>query len=175
LRLRRVLRKSCIVNLARPCLLFVLLFTLCQCSVLDPVLRPSKVVFALASHDGLPSPLGSELSPVGEVILFSRDHFTLTERQTKALRQNAQELAKAGEQDLLIVGFARRGLPSSHARTLSQRRAETIRQTLIEGGLPPAKLHSVGYGNDQPALGIGDEVRLYRAPSAPAAGAETRE
>ncbi len=134
---------------------------LSQCSVIGPMMMPSKTIYALATQN-VPSPLEKELESAGEPITFSRDHFTLSPRQRSLLVKQAPQW-KEKQQHLLIAGFAQRGFPASYARSLSQRRAESVRQVLIEEGIDAAELHSTGYGHDQPTLSSGDEVRIFIA------------
>ena len=46
----------------------------------------------------------------------------------------------------------------------AQRRAESVRQALIEEGLDAARLHSAGYGHDQPSISSEDAVRMMVVP-----------
>ncbi len=136
---------------------------LCQCELLDPVLRPSKVIYAQPPRAGQPSPLDGTLTAVPPPFVFSRDHFTLTPHQVELLKKQA---ATWGEHPphVHILGFARRGLPAGYARSLAQRRADAVRQSLIDAGMEADRLHATGYGNDQPGLCASDEVRLYVVP-----------
>ena len=135
--------------------------TLSQCSIVGPIIAPSKTIYALATQN-VPSPLDKELESACDPLTFSRDHFTLSPRQRSLLIKQAVSW-KEQHQHLLIAGFAQRGFPSSYARSLSQRRAESVRQVLIEEGIDAAVLHSTGYGHDQPSLSSGDEVRVFIA------------
>ena len=150
--------KTRLLHLLLSCTSAVLL---CQCSIIGPMLQPSKVIYAL-SPQTVPSPLMKELPPACDPIAFSRDRFLLTKHQRANLVKHLADLNKA-KQHLLIAGFAQRGFPASYARSLSQRRAESVRQVLIEEGIDAALLHSTGYGHDQPTLSSGDEVRVYLA------------
>ncbi len=153
------MKAACITRLA---LLTVATALLCQCSVLQRVTHPPEVIYALAPQRDLPSPLADNLKQSGSVIAFSPNRFTLSRRQQAALRTQAEAWQK-DTPTLLVLGFARRGLPSGYARVISQRRAESVRQFLIEHGIDAAKLHTAGYGHDQPGLSAADEVRLYVA------------
>jgi outer membrane protein OmpA-like peptidoglycan-associated protein len=144
---------------ARPILAFVLGSLLCQCSVVTSTLQPTKVIYALPNEDELPSPLARSLPPVGKAITFGRDAYTLPPREQRNMTQLAQELI-AKKMKVMILGFAQRGLPPSYARSLSQRRADAVRQALIEAGADADSLHPVGYGHDQPSLGNTDSVKL---------------
>lgn len=136
---------------------------LCQCSLL-PSTDDATVIYALAPQEALPSPLDQRLTPVGLAIRFARDRYELTPAQKQALQPLAAQWQSA-KTTLMILGFAMRGLPTDYARSLSQRRAEAVRQTLIDEGLDAAQLHSAGYGHDQPSLGSLDEVKLFTLPT----------
>ena len=86
----------------------------------------------------------------------------LNKRQRATLASHARQWQETKPR-LLIVGFAQRGFPASYARSLSQRRAESVREILIKEGMDAAVLHSTGYGHDQPGLSSGDEVRVFIA------------
>jgi OOP family OmpA-OmpF porin len=147
--------------------LFQLLFCcasallLSQCSIVGPMLQPSKVIYALPTQS-VASPLEQALTDACDPIIFSRDHFMLGKNQRAVLAKQAVKWQE-DKQHLLVVGFAQRGFPASYARSLSQRRAESVRQVLIEEGIDAAAIHSTGYGHDQPTLSSRDEVRVFLA------------
>ena len=131
------------------------------------------MIYALAPQEALPSPLEHKLTPVGPALPFARDRFDLTTLQQETLKPLAAQWQR-DKTTLMILGFAKRGLPTDYARSLSQRRAEAVREALINEGLDAALLHSAGYGHDQPKLGSGDEVKIFTMPMpapAPAASA----
>jgi outer membrane protein OmpA-like peptidoglycan-associated protein len=138
---------------------------LCQCSLLDRVVNSSAVIYALPPQQTMPSPLASPstLSQVGPTISFAPNRFLLTARQRTMLQAQAA-VWKEKPPQLLILGFTRRGIPAGYARSLAQRRAESVRQVLIEEGIDAAHLHSAGYGHDQPGLSNEDAVKLFVAP-----------
>ncbi len=142
--------------LSRRILCGLALALLCQCNLV----APPKVIYALSPQKDLPSPLANQLTPNGAPIAFSPNRFLLSHRQLAALRTQAESW-QSDTPTLLVLGFARRGLPSSYARVLSQRRAEAVRQALIDQGIDAAKVHTAGYGHDQPGLSAADEVRLF--------------
>jgi outer membrane protein OmpA-like peptidoglycan-associated protein len=160
------------VKFVLPSLLVPLL--LCQCSLL-PGSGGESVIYALAPQEALPSPLEQPLTAAAPPVVFARDRYDLTSRQQEALKPLAAQWEKDAT-PLLILGFAKRGLPTDYARSLSQRRAEAVREALINEGLDAALLHSAGYGHDQPKLGSGDEVKLFTMPApapTPAPGSAT--
>lgn len=143
---------------------FAATLTLCQCSLLNRVVNSSAVIYALPPQEKLPSLLSNpeKLTPAGPVITFPPNRFLLTSRQRAQLQTLGEQWKEAAPQ-LLIAGFARRGTPSGYARSLSQRRAESVRQVFIEQGIDAAHLHSTGYGHDQPGLSSEDTVKIYIA------------
>lgn len=149
------------VKFALSCLIAPLL--LCQCSLL-PGAGGEAVIYALAPQEALPSPLEQSLTLAAPPVVFARDRYDLSSRQQEALKPLAAQWQKDAT-PLLILGFAKRGLPTDYARSLSQRRAEAVREALINEGLDAALLHSAGYGHDQPKLGSGDEVKLFTMPA----------
>ena len=143
----------------------ITLLLLTQCSLLERVVNSSSVIYALAPQEKMPSPLdpNSGLTQAGPVITFSPNRFLLTARQRSMLTTQAAQWKEKTPQ-VLILGTARRGTPAGYARALSQRRAESVRQALIEEGLDAARLHSAGYGHDQPSISTEDAVRMMVVP-----------
>jgi outer membrane protein OmpA-like peptidoglycan-associated protein len=138
---------------------------LCQCTLLDRVVSSSAVIYALPPQQSLPSPMAnpSVLQSAGNDITFSPNRFLLTKRQRTMLNTHAAEWKEKPPQ-LLILGFTRRGIPAGYARSLAQRRAESVRQALIEEGIDAARMHTAGYGFDQPDLCSDDVVKMYLLP-----------
>ena len=131
----------------------------------------AKVIYALPARQPGSSPLGQSMTPIGKPFSFSRDRFVLTEEQTAILAKAAPLWVK-DKVKLLVVGFAKRELPPAYARVLAHRRAEALRQVLIEHGLDAGNIHSTGYGNDIPSMGAEDSVVIYQIvpPTAQTAG-----
>lgn len=69
-----------------------------------------------------------------------------------------EELSKALARDSLskfrfeIAGHTDASGSAEYNRDLSERRAETVRNFLIDRGLSPERIESVGHGEDQPLL-----------------------
>ncbi len=121
----------------------------------------SQVVYALPARQPGSSPLDQAMTPIGKPFSFSRDRFVLTDEQIAVLARAAPQWAK-DKVKLLVIGFAKRELPPAYARVLAHRRAEALRQVLIEHGLDAANIHSTGYGNDIPSMGAEDSVVIYQ-------------
>lgn len=131
-----------------------------SCSMLHSNSDDSQVIYALPPRQPGTAPLGRNLSSIAGPFAFSRDRFVLTDAQTNVLAKAAPQWVK-DKTKLLVVGFAQRGLPPDYARVLAHRRAESVRQALIEHGLDAGNIHSAGYGNDVPSVGSEDNVLVY--------------
>ena len=131
-----------------------------SCALLHPGKEDSQVIYALPPRQAGTSPLGQNLTPIAGPFAFSRERFVLTDSQASTLAKAAPQWVK-DKTKLLVAGFAQRDLPPDYARVLAHRRAESVRQTLIEHGLDANNIHSVGYGNDLPSLDRDDTALVY--------------
>ena len=131
-----------------------------SCSLMHPSADDSQVIYALPPRQPGGTPLMETMTAIGGPFAFSRERFVLTDSQISALEKAAPQWVK-DKTKMLVVGFAQRGLPPDYARVLAHRRAESVRQVLIEHGLDAGNIHSAGYGNDVPSLNSDDSVVIY--------------
>ncbi|MDB6138638.1 MAG: OmpA family protein [Verrucomicrobiaceae bacterium] len=131
-----------------------------SCSLFHSSGDDSQVIYALPSRQPGTSPLGRPITSIGGPYTFSRDRFVLTDSQAITVARAAPQWVK-DKTKLLVVGYAQRGLPPDYARVLAHRRAESVRQVLIEHGLDAGNIHSAGYGNDEPSISTEDSVMIY--------------
>jgi len=125
--------------------------------------KDEAVIYALGSRDGYRSPLSADLKPACPALLFDKEGYALNARHQIKLRSLFEELPKGNKARFLIAGYAPPALPQDHARSLSERRAQAVRQHLIELGLEPANLQTVGFGNDfSPTGPSSDVVVIYQ-------------
>lgn len=117
------------------------------------------VVFALGSRDGFRSPLEGALKPACPALEFSRESYELTGAHRKTLAPLITAWPDSKPR-FLIAGHTPPGLPEDFARSLSERRAQAVRQHLIESGVEAANLQTVGYGFDSPPAS--DVVVIYQ-------------
>ena len=151
--------QPCVQTLVVTCAFFVIMLS--SCSLLHHDSDASHVIYALPARQAASSPLVQPMTGIGKPFIFTHDRFVLTDQQTAILAKAAPQWAK-DKIRLLIIGFAQRDLPPGYARVLAHRRAESVRQALIEQGLDAANLHSTGYGNDIPSLSLEDSVVIYQ-------------
>lgn len=121
------------------------------------------VVYALGGLEGFTSPLGRALKPACPALEFPEGSHTLSKEHTATLAHFITDQGDALEtQRLLIVGHTPVDLPGSYARALSERRAQAVRQLLIENGMNAANVQTLGLGHDSPAGSTGHRVIIYQ-------------
>ena len=82
------------------------------------------------------------------VIRFAKDSATLTKSEMARVREVAQWL-KGHPERVVIAGGARTGA-LEYSRQLGELRALTVRDLLIDRGVPAARMVTVSYGEDGP-------------------------
>ncbi len=137
-----------------------LLLVSCQGLALPDKLRAQAeptIVYALGEREGFRSPLeAGNLRPACPALEFASGDYTPSGAQRKILEGLAAAWS-AEKPRYLIAGYSQPGLPEDYARSLSERRAQAVRQILIEAGVEASSLQTVGFGQDS-------------APSAPTPG-----
>ncbi len=155
--------------MTRPLLSLLLASCLSACGSL-PIITKEKtaVVYALGDRAGFPSPIASGLTPACPALTFTGDSHATSGRHHLRLQQVA-ESTKKDNQRLLIAGYTSPSLPQDYARALSERRAQDVRQRLIERGVEAGSMHTLGLGNDfSPTGPSSDVVVIYQTAPAPA-------
>ncbi len=121
------------------------------------------VVYALASREGVSSPLNGTLKPACPALPFDGGSIHLTSTHEHAVQSLVKDFKQQPKARLLIVGYTQPNLPHDHARAISDRRSLAVRQRLIELGMEPANLQTVGFGNDFAPTGpSSDVVVIYK-------------
>lgn len=141
-----------------------LTFVLSSCQSL-PFFRDDQtsVVYALGSAEEFPSPISQKLKPACPALSFTGDGFTPVGRHQPRLRELASTWQKQ-PQCLIIVGYTAPNLPPDYARALSERRAQGVRQALIELGIEASQMQTIGLGNDfSPSSPSSNVVVIYQA------------
>lgn len=143
-----------------------------SCSGL-PLGSDTAVVYALGDREGFASPLTRDLTPACPALTFPGDEYTTSGRHRLGL-VTFSETARTTSDRYLIAGYTAPGLPEDHARALSERRAQAVRQILIEMGIDAARMQTLGLGNDfAPSGPSTDVVVIYQAGKGPATPAAT--
>jgi len=100
--------------------------------------------------------------PVPETVVlkgvnFATDSAQLTPGSSKTLDEAAAALIRRSDVRAEVAGHTDNRGSAQHNRTLSQRRAETVRSYLVSKGVDPARLTARGYGPDAPIADNGSE------------------
>ncbi|MBF0413838.1 MAG: OmpA family protein [Desulfamplus sp.] len=88
-----------------------------------------------------------------EDIHFDFDKSTLTPEAQAILKRNIQMLKDNPQSEVRIAGYTSASGTDEYNQSLSERRATSVRQYLInEGIITPDRLTKIGYGEDNPAM-----------------------
>jgi len=82
---------------------------------------------------------------------FAHDSSALTPLGREILDKNVQTLKENPTLNILVAGYTSASGTDEYNQKLSERRATTIRNALIEGGIAPERLTKIGYGEKRPA------------------------
>lgn len=123
--------------------------TLCSCSTVPSAFQENEtdIVFALGPRDGFVSPMLGTLKPACPALEFQGTNYSLHGAHKRTLAGLAESW-KEGKPKYVIAGYTPPELTGDYARSLSERRAQAVRQHLIENGVEAASLQTVGFGND---------------------------
>ena len=83
-------------------------------------------------------------------VIFKTDEATLLPEAATRLNQVAEALLSTKERTLLVEGHTDSQGSDAYNLALSQRRAETVRDYLVERGYDPARVRAVGIGEARP-------------------------
>lgn len=90
-------------------------------------------------------------------ILFAHDKSVITPQYQSEIDQMAAFMEDNPNLRLLLEGHASQVGPRDYNVALSKRRAETVRQALIQSGVSGERLEIIGYGDTRPMLMGNDE------------------
>ena len=83
---------------------------------------------------------------------FEFDKSDLTPAGKEILVKNIQTLNDNPNMDILIAGYTSASGTEEYNQKLSERRATTVRDALVEGGIAPGRLTKIGYGEKREAM-----------------------
>jgi len=102
------------------------------------------------THHVLLNDIREKLKTNAQNIFFEIDRYTLLPASFKALDETARLLKDNAQLHLLIEGHTdSTGLPVAN-QLLSQRRADAVRNYLIQQGIDEKRLFAKGYGSTKP-------------------------
>lgn len=95
-------------------------------------------------------------------VLFAHDRSIITPQYRDEIGQMASFMDQNPNLRLLLEGHASQVGPRDYNVALSKRRAEAVRQALIESGVSGERLEIIGYGDTRPIL-MGDDEQSHAA------------
>lgn len=127
-----------------------------------------KVIYSFGSRDGFVPPLESAMTPACPALKFGRGDLETGPQHERVLGRLAEEGKAGAGARFVIAAYCHPDLPSEYARVLSEKRAHSVRQRLVELGVSSDAVQTAGYGNDfslnAPA---GDVVVVYKTTRQP--------
>ncbi|HAM39446.1 MAG TPA: hypothetical protein DCP53_08665 [Elusimicrobia bacterium] len=113
-------------------------------------------VFGLVSFSGCATMKESNIVILEKPIILDDMHFeydtdNFTRSGSQEVLRNIQVLDEYPEVKIRIDGYASASGTEEHNQNLSERRAKVVKQMLIEGGITPERLRTIGYGESRPA------------------------
>jgi len=103
--------------------------------------------------------VGDEIRVTWEsAILFDFDSAMLKLDSQSNLKQMAEVLNKYPDTDLVIAGHTDDKGADEYNQKLSERRAMSVRQYLVDAGVAPTRLSTVGYGESRPVAANDSEL-----------------
>ena len=134
-------------------------WTLCSCTSAPWQASPeSQVVYALGNRAEFESPLGGNLKPACPALEFPKGSLGATPQHDRELQRLAGQSTGDKKSRFVIAAYCRPGLPPEYARVLSEKRAHSVRQRLIELGADPEDIQTAGFGNDFALNGPASDV-----------------
>jgi peptidoglycan-associated lipoprotein len=112
-----------------------------------PSARPLTVSIQQSSGTTAPTPMPAQTESRHTDIYFDFGKSRLSANATTALEQQAQVL-KDDHWAVLIQGYADQHGPAGYNKTLALRRAESVKQFLVELGVPESSMKVVSLGKD---------------------------
>lgn len=95
-------------------------------------------------------PLTEAVTMIELSVLFDTDKSIIKPRYYQKIDEVVDFLNQQPNTNAVIEGHTDSRASESYNQALSQRRAEAVRQALIERGIDPARLTAIGYGESRP-------------------------
>lgn len=136
-------------------------------SAVAPVSKPEEVLIVVTEPDAeekIKETVAQKktVALVFEDIHFEFDKSTLNKEAKDALKRNIAQLDKNLEMRMLVAGYASESGTESYNQALSERRAASVKDYLIQEKLFPAdKISTIGYGETRPALYEAEPSDIY--------------
>ncbi|MFA6188209.1 MAG: outer membrane beta-barrel protein [Sulfuricurvum sp.] len=123
-----------------------------------PVSEPEEVLVVVTAADAQEKIKETVIQKKTVVLVFQDIHFefdksTLNKEAKGALKRDISQLDKNTNVTMLVAGYASESGTEKYNQALSERRAESVKDYLIQEKFFPAnKISTIGYGETSPAL-----------------------
>ena len=126
-------------------------------SITDEHVKPCRDEFEAAMAQLAPAPIAA--TPGTYIVLFDFDRSNINQAGHAVLDQVLADAAKMGGVRISVTGHADRSGPEDYNMALSLRRADSVREALIAGGVSPDAITVAGRGESEPAVPTPDGVK----------------
>ncbi|MFP4458050.1 MAG: peptidoglycan-associated lipoprotein Pal [Candidatus Zixiibacteriota bacterium] len=116
---------------------------------LPPVIEEPPVEEVEIEPEPVPDP---EPAPTIDLrpVYFEYDQHDLTDEAKAVLKDNAQELMEFSDQDVLLEGHCDERGTEQYNLSLGQKRAESVKQFLVNYGVADSRIRTISYGEERP-------------------------
>jgi OOP family OmpA-OmpF porin len=127
-------------------------------SITDDHVKPCRDEFEAAMAQ-LQPPMQPSANPNEYIVLFDFDKSNINKAGQAVLNQVLADAAKAGGVKISATGHADRSGSEDYNMALSLRRADSVREALIAGGVSADAITVAGRGESEPAVPTADGVK----------------
>ena len=127
-------------------------------SITDEHVKPCRDEFEAAMAQLAPAPAPG-VAPGTYIVLFDFDKSNINKAGKAVIEQVLADAAKMGSVHISATGHADRAGPEDYNMALSLRRADSVREALIAGGISPDAITVAGRGESEPAVPTPDGVK----------------
>ncbi|MBC7006453.1 OmpA family protein [Photobacterium sp. BZF1] len=114
---------------------------------------------AVVDNDGCPTTVEQEEENDVRV-LFANDSDVIPDTFKTEIKRMADFLEQYPETFIELKGYASPVGNAQHNVDLSQRRAKNVRQELINFGVDPNRIKTVGFGDSDPVVAVSEEATM---------------
>jgi len=126
-------------------------------SITDEHVKPCRDEFEAAMAQLQPTV--QPTAPGTYIVLFDFDKSNINQAGQAVINQVLADAAKQGGVHISATGHADRSGPEDYNMALSLRRADSVREALIAGGVPADAITVAGRGESEPAVPTPDGVK----------------
>jgi len=120
--------------------------------------KPCQDEFEAAMAQLAPAPMPG-VAPGTYIVLFDFERSNINQAGQAVIEQVLADAAKMGSVNISATGHADRSGSEDYNMALSLRRADSVREALIAGGVSPDAITVAGRGESEPAVPTADGVK----------------